>query len=178
MGLCVEQCTSISCSTLQSGIRRMINRDYPKSTEEDIFKYTQEELRKFEIGEQRFKFLSINNQLGGFRWFFLCPKCEQKVIKLFLPPRGTFLTHEQKYLCKKCHHLKNESALKANNKLYQTVLKPLKRLRDIEKKLEIGHLKEEKIDELLNEYAVIEDRMKATPEYRLYLFKKKRNLPV
>lgn len=177
MGLCVEQCTSISCSTLQTNIRKMIDKEYPDSTEDEIFNYTQEELKKFQINDQVFEYMSLRNQLGGFRWFFICSNCKNKVNKLFLPPREAF-THEKKYYCKKCHHLKNESVLKANNKLYRTVLKPLKRLREIEKKLEIGHLKGDKVKELLDEYELLDKQMRTTPEYRLYLFKKKRGMKV
>jgi hypothetical protein len=177
MTLCVEQCTSISCNTLQTNIRKMIDKDYPDSTEEEIFNYTLEELKGFKINEQTFDYVFIKNQLGGFRWFFVCPKCKNKANKLFLPPKEA-LGREQKYHCKRCHHLRNESVIMANNKLYRTVLKPLKRLRDIEKKLEIGHLKGDKVKEFLDEYERLEKEMRTTPEYRLYIFKKKRGMKI
>jgi hypothetical protein len=177
MALCVEQCTSISCSNLQTNIRKLIDKDYPESSEEEIFVYTQEELKKFEIDGQSFEFVFIKNHLGGYRWFFICSKCKGKANKLFLPPKEA-LAHEQKYFCKRCHHLRNESVMMANNKLYKSVIKPLKRLREIEKKLEVGHLKGEKVQELLDEYEVLEKQMRATPEYRLYVFKKKKGMKV
>ena len=40
------------------------------------------------------------------------------------------------------------------------------------------HLRPEKIKELLDEYEALEQEMRETPEYRLYLFKKKKNLPL
>lgn len=175
--VCVEHCRSISCSTLQTSIRKLINKNYPGSPKEDIFNLTQEELRKFDINGQTFVFTHVENQLGGYRWFFLCGRCNRKVNKLFLPPKEA-VALEQKYFCKKCHRLKNESVLRANNKLYKTVLRPLKLLRDIEKKLEIGHLRAEKVKELLDEYDVLEKSMRDSPEYRLYVFKKKRGLKV
>jgi hypothetical protein len=66
----------------------------------------------------------------------------------------------------------------ANNKLYKTVIRPLKRLRDIEKKLEVGHLKGDKVKELLDEYELLEKEMRSTPEYRLYVFKKKKGMKI
>jgi superfamily II helicase len=155
----------------------MIDKEYPDSSSDEIFNYTQEELRKFQINGQIFEYIYMSNQLGGFRWFFICSKCKSKVNKLFLPPKEA-LGYDQKYYCKKCHKLKNESVIKANNKLYRSVLKPLKKLRDIEKKLEIGHLKPDKVKELLDEYDSLEKEMRSTPEYRLYVFKKKRGLKI
>lgn len=177
MQLCVEQCNSISCSDLQSNIRKIIRKDYPDSSTQETFEHTQEELNKFSIDGQYFEYFSYPNQLGGYRWFFLCGKCHNKVNKLFLPP-SQYEGYERLYLCKKCHHINNESVVRANNTLYKTVLKPQRKLRVIEKKLEVGHLRPEKIRELLDEYEALEREMRETPEYRLYLFKKKKNLNV
>ena len=177
MQLMAEQCSSISCSDLQTNIRKMIRKDYPDSSIQETFEHTQEELNKFAIDGQHFEYSYYENQLGGYRWFFVCSKCHTKVNKLFLPPQH-FEGYERLYLCKSCHHLKNESVIKANNNLYKTVLKPQRKLRAIEKKLEVGHLRPEKIKELLDEYESIERAIRETPEYRLYLFKKKRNLNV
>jgi hypothetical protein len=175
--VCVEHCSSIACNTLQTNIRKLINQNYPDSSEEEILDLTNEELKKFQINDQTFEFMHVKNQLGGYRWFFLCGKCKRKVNKLFLPPKEAF-GFERKYFCKKCHKLRNESVIKANNKLYRSVLKPLKKLRDIEKKLEVGHLRDEKVKELLDEYDLLEKEMRASPEYRLYVFKKKRGMKI
>jgi hypothetical protein len=68
--------------------------------------------------------------------------------------------------------------MKANNNIYKKVVKPLKRLREIEEKLEKGHLMKDKVQELLNEYDELEKQMKDTQEYRLYAFKKKRGIKI
>jgi nitrate/nitrite-specific signal transduction histidine kinase len=68
--------------------------------------------------------------------------------------------------------------MRANNTVYKKVVKPLKRLREIEEKLEKGHLTKGKVDELLNEYDALEKEMKDTHEYRLYAFKKKRGMKI
>jgi hypothetical protein len=46
----------------------------------------------------------------------------------------------------------------------------------IENKIAKGHLRPEKIQELLNEYESLEKQLRDAPEFRLYSFKKKHNL--
>ena len=175
MKLLIEQCSAINISSLQKTIRRLINRDQPGSTSEDIFRMTEEELKKFSVNDQIFQYTYIKNQLGGFRWFFVCEKCLGRSQKLFLPPEN-FPNYEHKYLCRTCHGILNESVVKGNNTTYIKVIKPLKKLRKIEHKLEKGHISEKKVEELLNEYDSIEQEMKSSPEFRLYAFRKKRGL--
>jgi uncharacterized protein YlaI len=177
MKLVAEQCSVISISNLQKTIRKIINRDDPTASDEDIFKYTEEELLKFQVNNQTFQYTYMKNQLGGYRWFFICEGCKSRVQKLFLPPE-VFKDYKQLYLCKECHNLLNESVMKANNNLYKKVIRPLRKLRKIEVQLEKGHLQEKKVEELLNEYDAIEREMKTCPEYRLYAFKKKRGMKI
>jgi hypothetical protein len=177
MKLLAEQCSAINVSTLQQKIRQVINLDRPDSSEEEIFKTTEEELNKFQVNNQTFSYTNIKNHLGGYRWFFICEKCKNRVQKLFLPPE-VYSDYEHKYFCKACHKLRNESVMKANNKIYKKVIRPLKKLQEIESKLEKGHLKESKVEELLNEYDRLEQEMKNCLEYRQYVFKKKRGLKI
>jgi superfamily II helicase len=177
MTVSVEQCSVITSNTLQKNIRKDINKKWPQATRDEIFNRTQEELDKFTVHDQKFKFMWVPNQFGGFRWFFLCERCNGKALKLFLPPKEAY-EYEHKYFCKRCHKLKNESLIRCNNGLYKHVLRPLYRMKAIEKKLEVGHLRPEKTRELLDEYEAIENEMKQSPEYRLYVFKKKRGLTI
>jgi uncharacterized protein YlaI len=177
MKLVAEQCSVISISNLQKTIRKIINRDDPTASEEEVFRYTEQELLKFKINDQTFQYNFMKNQLGGYRWFFFCGKCNSRVQKLFLPPEA-YTNYEHKYLCKDCHDLLNESVMKANNNLYKRVIRPLRKLRKIEEQLEKGHIQEKKIEELLNEYDAIEKEMKSFPEYRLYAFRKKRGIKI
>jgi hypothetical protein len=62
------------------------------------------------------------------------------------------------------------------NQIYRKVTRPLKRLKEIEDKISHGHLKTDKVQALLNEYEMIEKHLKASPEFRLYSFKKVHNL--
>ena len=177
MKLVAEQCTVVSISTLQKEIRKLINKNDSTANEEDVFNYTMVELNKFRINDQNFRYTYIKNKLGGYRWFFVCEKCEGRVLKLFLPP-DAFTSYEHKYYCKECHSLLNESVMKANNSLYQKVIRPLRRLKEIELKLEKGHLTGQKVEELLNEYDKLEMELKSRPEYRHYAFKKKRGMNI
>lgn len=177
MKLVAEQCTIISVSALQKEIRRLIDRDNPDSTEDEIFSFTENELKKFRINDQFFQYTYTKNHLGGYRWFFMCEKCNNRALKLFLPPEA-LKNYEHKYYCKDCHKLLNESVMKANNSMYQKVIRPLRQLKEIEKRIEKGHLTNKKIDELLNEYDEIEQELKTRPEYRYYTFKKKRGLNI
>lgn len=175
MQVTVEGCTSICIHALQKSIRKLIERDHPQPTIEELYDYTKEELLKFAVNGQTFQYASMKNYLGGYRWFFLCPKCTNQASKLFLPPEGS-RNKEQKYLCKSCHKLKNQSALMGQNNMYRLVTRPLKRMKEIEDKISKGHLKQEKVQELINEYESIERQLKESPEYRLYSFKKKHGL--
>jgi hypothetical protein len=174
MKITVEQCSSLNIAALQKAIRRTIERDYPDSRTEEIYAHTDNELKKFTVNNQIFDYSSMKNVLGGYRWFFLCPKCRNRAGKLFLPPEGTTL--ERLYLCKNCHNIKNQSVAMGSNKIYRKVIKPLKRLRAIENKISKGYLPNDKIQALLNEHEAIENSLKAAPEYRVYLFKKKHGL--
>ena len=174
MKLTLENCTSIYVGTLQKTFKKKAHKFDQNLSEDALFNHIQEDLIKFTVDDQTFQYTSIKNRLGGHRWFFLCPKCSTRVSKLFLPPIGNGL--ESRYLCKTCHGLKNQSAVMGQNRIYKQVTKPLKRLREIEKKLENGYLGNDKIKELLDEYEGIEAQMKDTPEYRLYVFKRSRNL--
>lgn len=170
MNVLVEHCSSINIGHLQKKIRKIIDRDFPDSSVDEIYNHTIEELKNFTVNDQYFEYTAIPNRFGGYRWFFLCPKCKKRSNKLFLPPEGSGLV--KKYLCKECHGLKNQSVVMSQDRMYKKVLKPLKKMKQIEKRLNKGYLPENKITELLNEYDVLKSELKSTPEYRLYMFRK------
>ena len=49
-------------------------------------------------------------------------------------------------------------------------------MREIENKIQRGHLTSEKVTDLLNEHDFLEKELKKSPEYRLFKFKKTHNL--
>lgn len=175
MQVTVENCIFICIHALQKSIRKSIEKRYPDPTMDQLYEQTKEELQKFTVNDQFFECTSMKNHLGGHRWFFLCPKCKKQASKLFLPPK-IHKNKEPLYLCKACHKLKNQSALMGQNNMYRRVTRPLKRMKEIEDKIGKGHLKQDKVQALLNEYENIEKQLKECPEYRLYTFKKKHNL--
>jgi len=174
MKIALENCLSLCVGKLQKAIRKTINRDYPESTDEEVYQYTERDLAIFTANDQTFKYTALTNRLGGHRWFFLCPSCNRRVSKLFLPPDQCGLVRE--YRCKDCHGLRNQSALMGQNKFYRKVTRPLKRMKEIEDRIARGHLSTEKTQELLNEYDAIEKELKSAPEYRLYQFKRRHGL--
>jgi len=175
MQLTVEKCSSININSLQKTIKRLVKRDYPDSNVEEVYGYTLEELKSFSVNDQSFEYKALKNHLGGYRWFFVCPKCGNRASKLFLPPDNSG-NRESKYLCKTCHKLKNQSALQGQNNMYRKVTRPLKRMKEIQDKISRGHLKSEKVQELLNEHDKLEQGLRDSPEYRLYTFKKRHNM--
>ena len=166
----VENCTAISIGKLQKNIRKSIAIEYPDISLEETYVLLVKEFNEFTVNNQKFQYTSHPNKLGGQRWFFICPKCNKKAMKLLLPPESSNL--ENRYLCKKCHKLKNLSAMMGNNKLYRNVLKPMKKMKEIEQRIEKGYLNPDRVKVLLDEYDVLEKQMKSTPEFRLYRFKK------
>jgi len=176
MKLTLESCSMIYVGSLQKAIRKIINRDYPDSSEDEVYRLTEDELNKFVVNDQTFEYTAIKNKLGGYRWFFTCPKCNSRVSKLFLPPKDT--GREYSYRCKECHKLKNQSAIMGQNKIYKKVTRPMKRMDEIARKLERGYLNSEKVQAMLDEYDELEKNLKSTPEYRLYTFKKRRGIKI
>lgn len=175
MQVTVESCFSVCISPLQKSIKKIVEKDYPDSTPEELKEFFYKELKKFSVNDQTFEYVAVDNYLGGYRWFFLCPRCGKQCGKLFLPPQEC-KNREAKYLCKNCHRLKNQSAIMSQSNIYKKVTRPLKRMKDIEDKISRGHLRNEKVQELLNEYETIEKELRASPEFRLYTFKKKHSL--
>ena len=173
MQVTAESCIVLSINNLQKAIRITLNRDFPGADDQTIYEKTERELQKFSANDQFFSYKALKNHLGGYRWFFLCPKCGHQVTKLFLPPVGA-KKREHTYQCKSCHRLKNQSSVMGQ--VYRNVTKPLKRMREIEDKLARGYIRKELVDGLLNEYETLEKELKDSPDYRLYAFKRKHNL--
>lgn len=174
MSVTVESCTSVNIHVLQKALKKGIDRDYLEPTEDEVYTYTLQGLKGFKAGDQTFDYTAQKNYLGGYRWFFLCPKCKNRANKLFLPPLES--NREHVYACKMCHKLKNQSALMSQNNLYRKVTRPLKMMKVLENRIAKGHLKVEKVQEMLDEYEKLEKQLKDAPEFRLYAFKKKHGL--
>ena len=132
------------------------------------------ELEKFEVDGQKFKFTSRPNKLGGVRWYTICPKCGKVSLKLYKPVKEK--SKEQKYYCKSCHNLKSLSALHGPTKMYKEVLKPLKRLEKLKSELDKRYLTEDRKKALLDEYDSIVKTLSMSTEYRHYKYSVERKV--
>ncbi len=64
-------------------------------------------------GVQRVGLESTPANLGGVRWWWLCPYCPRRCRKLYLPPRSNF------FACRICHDLSYESAQSSRASYYE-----------------------------------------------------------
>ena len=62
---------------------------------------------------QVIKLESTSPNYGGVRWWWLCPKCDRRAARLYLP------NHERLFLCRLCHDLSYESAQASRAWYYQ-----------------------------------------------------------
>jgi hypothetical protein len=60
---------------------------------------------------------------GGERPWFCCPRCDDRVGKLYKPPRRA------RFLCRDCHDLVYESQQRSGGFLYENITKPARELR-------------------------------------------------
>jgi len=125
-------------------------------------------LNSFTLNGQKFTFSSVSVGLGGYRFFVNCPRCGSKRLILYLPKGYT--SHEQQYLCVKCHNLRMFSKQNFSTTRYKKVVRPLKRMQRIKKKLLERYLKPEDSTKLLEEYEMLEKTLKNSPDYRLWKF--------
>jgi hypothetical protein len=167
--LAVESTASFSFGTLIQKIKSELRNRFPElsSEDEEFSRLMLKNLKAFKLSDQSFDYTKQNNYLGGVRWFVLCPDCHKKSIKLYLPKDTSRV---QKYLCKRCHQLKNTSALLGPTVRYQKVIRPLKQLEKIRKLLLKKNMTPEKAKFLLDAYDRIEEELKSSSEYRLWKF--------
>ena len=168
MAITIESCKSLYIVTIVENLRG----EGVKYLKNELL---EAELRAMRVNGQSFDFVTMSNFYGGYRWFFVCPKCGNKYTKLFLPPEKA-INKEKLYLCRHCHKLKNESSLIYKEPIYRNVLRPLKRLKSIEAQLKQGHLRKPDQIALIKEYKNIEEKLKASPDYLIYTFKKDKGL--
>lgn len=169
-----ESATCFTFTELSTRVKEEIKKKYPDIDEEDLRKRMLQSLKKFTINDQTFEYVYYPNHLGGYRWYVLCPKCRTRCLKLYLPSK--YPEREQQYYCKECHRLKNSSSLLGATKKYQKVVRPLKRLDAIKAKLLKRGTTPERAKKLLEEYDRIERELKASPEYKLWEFRRKHGL--
>jgi hypothetical protein len=66
------------------------------------------------LGRQRVGAVATPANLGGrLRWWWLCPGCSRRCLKLYLPPRANL------FGCRLCHDLSYESAQSSRQRYYE-----------------------------------------------------------
>jgi hypothetical protein len=167
--LATESTVSFNFIVLVKKIKEHLKELFPFASANEISDRIGISLKDFTINNQTFEYTSIPNGFGGARWYVICPKCGKRSSKLFLPKTRD---REPLYLCQICHKLKPSSLLLGNQKKYQEITKPLKKLERIKKKLLKKTLSTKVAGELLDEYTELERKLAGTPEYKLWKFKK------
>ena len=166
-----ESAKCFSFSNLVNKVKKELKEKRPDIDDESFFDLMNRSLNTFKLNEQVFEYEHQKNHLGGFRWYIKCPKCGTKSLKLYLPEN--LEDREQIYACKKCHKLKNTSALMGATNKYQKVVKPLKKLEALKKQLLKKSMKPEKAQSLIDEYERIERSLESSPEYRHWKFQQR-----
>jgi len=169
-----ESTESVKCfsfSNLVDKVKTEIKTKHPGISDEDYFNLMNKSLKTFRLNGQTFEYEHRGNYLGGFRWYIKCPKCGTKCLKLYLPEE--FENRDQIYACKKCHKLKNTSALMGQTNKYNKVVKPLKKLEKLEKELMKKSMRPEKAEALINEYERVKRALESSPEYRHWKFQQR-----
>jgi superfamily II helicase len=169
--LAIETAACYNFAPLILKIKEEHKNKHPDATPEEFKALMYKSLKSFTINNQVFEYECQDNYLGGSRWYVLCPKCGRKGFKFYLPKDG--LNREQKYLCKKCHRLKNASALMGASKKYRKVVRPLKSLEKIKRALLKKGISPDKAAPLLDAYEKIEKELETSSEYRLWKFQQK-----
>lgn len=166
-----ESAKCFSFSNLVTKVKRELKEKHPDIDSETFFDLMNKSLSTFRLNGQIFDYEPQQNYLGGYRWYIKCPKCGTKSLKLYLPEDSE--GRDPIYACKKCHRLKNTSALMGATNNYQKVVKPMKKLESLRKQLLKKNMKPEKAQDLIDEYERLETLLKNSPEYRHWKFKQR-----
>lgn len=164
----VEMCVCFNFNVLFKNLKKDIEKNFSTLTLEERIEKSKQILSNFSLNGQKFKFVHLAVHAGGYRWLVVCPKCGKNKYKLYLPKN--YPDREQIYLCQNCHGLRTLSQMNGKSPKYRTIIRPLKRMRDIKEKLLNKKLSPEDAESLLEEYEKLEKSLKNSPGYRLWRF--------
>lgn len=121
----IEECEYLNISDIIYDLRH--NR-HPsqRSIADELANLSQKSLTNTFVGVPRFRllFTTTRYHFGGFRYWFLCPSCSQRVGKLYAPLSA------DEFKCRHCHSLTYKSSQSHN----QRVNSLAKQLKDIHKR--------------------------------------------
>jgi len=159
----IEEAHTLDVNKLVAQIKEAILKKYSHLDVDQVREEIGKNLGVFRMSGQSFQFTSIPNKLGGQRWMVLCPKCQKRVIKLYLPEGED---KEDKYFCKDCHHLRPPSALYGPTRRYKEMVRPMRQMDKIKQSLSSKNLSESKTKELLDKYDSLEKQVRESTFYR------------
>lgn len=159
----IEDANCLDVNRLVAGIKKAIVKSYKGLDADTVRAEVGKNLGVFKVEEQSFNFTSIENKLGGIRWMVFCPKCESRVIKLYLPEVDG---GESRYLCKDCHNLRPPSALYGPTRRYKELIRPQRRMEKIKTKLRNTNLSDAHTKDLLDEYDKLDEQVRSSTFYR------------
>jgi len=171
----IDTAKCFSFSNLINKVKTELKKKNPNISDDAFVDLMNRSLSTFRLNGQSFTYEIQKNHLGGFRWYINCPKCNTKSLKLYLP--DTIEDREHIYACKKCHHLKNTSALMGATNKYQKVVKPLKRLEALKIQLMKKSMTPARAQVLIDEYELIERSLESSKEYRHWKFQQRFKSP-
>lgn len=164
-----ESTTSFDFKTFIVRVKRSLQKKYANLTCESMNDLIYKNLRDFRLNGQQFDYEKKPKDFGGNEFVVKCPKCGKNCTNLYLP---NLPDRESLYLCLNCHRLKSYGKIIAGSKLYNKVIKPLRKLEKLNKILLEKNLTPEQAQPYLDEYRIIEKALAESPEYRLYKFRK------
>lgn len=163
----VESAHCLKVQNIVNAIKNSALEKDPSLSADDLQAIVKSQILNFQINQQKFKFSSSENHLGGHRWYMHCPECGKKSLKLYKPEESE---EKDVYLCKECHNLKSPSSLHGPTKMYREVIRPLRRMKKIRELLD-RPISSKKATSLVEEYEALEKHLKSSDQYKIYKFK-------
>jgi hypothetical protein len=169
-----DSASCIEINLISKEIKELILKTSPEIPQNDKghkLRQSKELLEKMEkamvdleIEGQKFEYYSYPNFLGGVRWFFKCPGCSKRFLKLYKPTLEP--EKVQKYLCTECHDLKTPSALYGPSHKYTDIIRPQKQLEKIRRKIKnTKRISDSELRGLMEEHDRIKREMEASPTW-------------
>jgi phage terminase large subunit GpA-like protein len=165
----IESAHCLKVQNIVNAIKTSVVKKNPDVSSDKVQQIVNAQIPKFSINSQSFEFSSTDNHLGGKRWYIHCPKCGKKSLKLYKPE------DKEQYLCKSCHNLKSPSSLHGPTKMYQEVIRPLRRMKKIKEMLD-RPISSKKAAALVKEYDKLEKELNNSDQYEIWKFREKNNI--
>jgi hypothetical protein len=174
-----ETAKCVNVSSLSKKVKKHIienDPEIPRNSEgrpiracDILTKKMVEAMKALSLDGQKFEFEHYPNQLGGTRWYAICPGCSRRFLKLYRPSSDT--GKPQSYMCADCHNLKTPSALFGPTPKYREVIRPIRRMEKIKEIMRLNKkMSDEETVRLLDEYEALKAELEKSVIYRRIKF--------